>query len=291
MMMSEMDAFLAIRDSENAMELSDVSKEANGWYSRHYQQPVHFEIRVPKTKWCVMRWPNAAMAQLAETSQEAFEDFYFNVCNLDYARFSKAMEPLQERMRKTDKVRIVSPGTDLTFSIKNIPAVKCDGIVNIPDGEIYTAPVKESMNGTIQFNCPSIQKGTLFRNIRLQFRNGKIVEASCDGETEKLNAIFDVDAGARYVGEFAIGLNPYVHHPIKDILFDEKIYGSVHMAIGNCYDNAANGNQSSLHWDLVLIQTPQYGGGELYFDDQLIRKNGEFVVPELSAALSREALI
>ena len=197
-----------------------------------------------------MRWPNAAMAQLAETSQEAFEDFYFNVCNLDYARFSKAMEQLQERMRKTDKVRIVSPGTDLTFSIKNIPAVKCDGIVNIPDGEIYTAPVKESMNGTIQFNFPNIQKGTLFRNIRLQFRNGKIVEASCDGETEKLNAIFDVDAGARYVGEFAIGLNPYVHHPIKDILFDEKIYGSVHMAIGNCYDNAANGNRSSLHWDL-----------------------------------------
>lgn len=290
-MMKQMDAYLAIRDPENVMEMSDLSKEANAWYGAHYRKPVHMETRLKQTKWCVLRWPNNAMAQLAETSQEAFEDYYFNVCNLDYAKFSKAMHPLHELMQRTDKVRIVAPHTDLTFSIKNIPAIQCDGQLNIPDGEIFTAPVRESVNGTIQYNCPTIQDGTLFKNIRLQFKNGKIVEATCDGDNKKLNAVFDIDSGARYVGEFAIGLNPHIHHPMKDILFDEKIYGSIHMAMGNAYDEAPNGNSSALHWDLVLIQTPEYGGGELYFDDKLIRKDGEFLLPQLQEKLSRQALL
>src|SRR3989338_6247601 len=258
-LMEQMNAFIGIRDPENAMELSDLSKEATTWYGTHYRQPVHMQIRVPKTKWCVLRWPNGAMAQLAETSQEAFEDYYFNVCNLDYAKFSKAMVPLRERMQKTDKVRIVAPDTDLSFSIQGIPAIQCDGKLNIPDGEIFTAPVKDSINGTIRFNAPTIQDGTLYKNIRLQFKNGKICEATCEGDNKKLNAVFDMDPGARYVGEFAIGLNPHINHPMKDILFDEKIYGSIHMAMGNAYDEAPNGNKSAIHWDLVLIQRSDYG--------------------------------
>ena len=183
-------------------------------------------------------------------------------------------------MEKTDKVRLVAPGTDLRFSIKGLPAIKCAGTCNIPDGEVYTAPVKDSVNGVISYNAPSMQQGLKYENVRLEFKNGKIVSATSN-YPEQINKIFDTDDGARYVGEFAIGVNPYVNVPMGDILFDEKIAGSIHFTPGCCYDECDNGNHSSIHWDLVLIMTEKYGGGEIYFDDVLIRKNGLFVLPEL----------
>ncbi len=249
-------------------------------YEKLYSTPVHHDIRVPKTRWVVLRYPNTAMAQLCNTSTEAFEDFYFNVCTLDYSKMAEAMKPLAALMERTDKVRLVGPGTDLTFSIKGIPAIPCAGNLNIPDGEVYTAPVKDSVNGTISYNAPSLYQGFTFENVCLTFENGKIVKATAN-DTDRINQVLDVDAGARYVGEFAIGVNPYVLHPMKDILFDEKIQGSIHFTPGNCYDEAPNGNHSSVHWDLVWIQRPEYGGGEIYFDDVLIRKDGRFVLPEL----------
>lgn len=287
--MDQMDCYVAVRGSENAAELSDVPSDKMRLYEVYYSTPVHHEIRVKKTRWVVLRYPNSAMAQLSNTSLEAFEDFYFKVCNLDYSKMGRAMEKLVEYMNKTDKVRIVGLGTDLTFSIKGIPAIPCAGNMNIPDGEVYTAPVKTSVNGTITYTAPSLYQGFTYENVKLEFKEGKIIKAEAN-DTERINKVFDSDEGARYIGEFAIGVNPYITKPMKDILFDEKIMGSFHFTPGNCYDEAPNGNSSSIHWDLVCIQTPEYGGGEIYFDDVLIRKDGRFVVDSLKC-LNPEELI
>lgn len=276
--MKEMDAYIGIRASDNIAELSDVPHQ-----QVHLNTAMGREVineRVNNTKWVVLRYPNNSMAQLANTSLEDFEDFYFNVCNLDYQKMSQAMDALVDLMNKTDKVRLVGEGTDLTFSIKDIPAIKCDGKMNIPDGEVYTAPVRDSVNGVITYNTPSVFQGFTYENICFTFQDGKIVEATANN-TEKLNAVLDTDAGSRYLGEFAIGVNPYILNPMKDTLFDEKIMGSIHLTPGRCYEDAFNGNDSQIHWDLVYIQTPAYGGGEIYFDDVLIRKDGVFVLEQL----------
>ena len=287
--MSQMDCYIGVRGSDNVSELSDVPADKMNLYETLYSTPVHHGIRVPKTRWVVLSYPNASMAQLSGTSTEAFEDFYFQVCNLDYSKMGRAMKALVELMNRTDKVRLTGKDTDLTFSIKDIPAIACDGQLNIPDGEVYTAPVQDSINGVITYNTPSLYQGFTFENVRLEFENGKIVKATANN-TERLNQILDTDEGARYVGEFAIGVNPYILKPMKDILFDEKIMGSIHFTPGNCYDDAYNGNSSAIHWDLVMIQREEYGGGEIYFDDRLIRKNGRFVLPELDC-LNPENLI
>lgn len=278
--MKAMDAYIAIRASDNISEMADVPAAQMQLYQHHWVKPVHLDIRVPRTKWCVLRYPNPSMAQLAGMSSEAFEDFYFRVCNLDYAKMAAAMDPLVALMERTDRVRISGPGTDLTFSIKGIPAVKCAGRRNIPDGEVYTAPVRDSLNGVISYNAPTLYQGVTYDNIRLKFAAGRVVGAT-GSDSEKLNAVLDTDEGARYTGEFALGVNPHITRAMKDILFDEKISGSFHLTPGNAYEKAFNGNKSAIHWDLVCIQTPAYGGGEIFFDDVLIRKDGLFVLPEL----------
>ncbi|BDD05019.1 aminopeptidase [Aureibacter tunicatorum] len=278
--MKDMDAYIGLRSGDNVSELSDVPSDKTAIFNDTVLRQVHFDIRVNKTKWVVLRFPNASMAQLANMSTEAFEDFYFDVCTLDYEKMGEAMESLVELMNKTDKVRITGPGTDLSFSIKDIPAIKCCGKRNIPDGEVFSAPVKDSVNGTISYNAPSPYQGFTFENVVLKFENGKIVEATAN-DTERINKIFDTDEGSRFVGEFAIGVNPYILHPMGDILFDEKIDGSFHFTPGQAYEQAYNGNDSKVHWDLVNIQRADYGGGEIYFDDVLIRKDGRFVIEEL----------
>ncbi|HKM22577.1 MAG TPA: aminopeptidase [Lachnospiraceae bacterium] len=287
--MSKMDCYIGVRGTNNVSELSDVPSEKLSMYERLYATPVHHKIRVPKTRWVILRYPNEAMAQLSGTSTEDFEDFFFRVCNLDYSKMDEAMKSLVAYMNRTDKVHLVGPGTDLTFSIKDIPAIPCAGELNIPDGEVFTAPVKDSVNGKITYNTPSLYQGFTYENVSLVFENGKIVEATAN-DTEKINQVFDTDEGARYVGEFAIGVNPYIKKAMKDILFDEKIMGSIHFTPGMCYDEAPNGNESAIHWDLVWIQTEECGGGEIYFDDVLVRKDGIFVVPELEC-LNPENLI
>lgn len=280
--MEAMDAYVAVRGSNNIAELSDVPDERMKLFRTHWQHPVHTEVRVPKTRWCVLRWPTASMAQLANMSTEAFEEFYFDVCTFDYSRMARQMAPLKALMERTDRVRVTGPDTELTFSIKNIPVIPCVGEFNIPDGECFTAPVKDSVNGRISYNTPTINQGTVFEGITLTFSEGKIVDAVAKGgNTEKLNQILDSDEGARYVGEFSLGFNPYILNPMKDILFDEKIAGSFHFTPGNAYDMADNGNRSTVHWDMVFIQRPEWGGGEIYFDDVLIRKDGLFVLDDL----------
>ncbi|MGN0715008.1 MAG: aminopeptidase, partial [Anaerovoracaceae bacterium] len=258
--MKGMDAYIAIRAGANTSELADVPSDQLNMYYRLTQPTLDY--RVNKTKWVILRYPNPSMAQLAGKSQEAFEDFFFDVCTLDYGKMSKAMDALVDRMNRTDKVRLVGPGTDLTFSIKDIPAIKCAGECNIPDGEVYTAPVKDSMNGVISYNTCSEEQGFTYDNIRFEIKKGKIVKATAN-DTERINALLDTDEGARYFGEFAIGVNPYVLEPMKDTLFDEKICGSFHLTPGMAYEDADNGNKSAVHWDLVMIQREEYGGGEI----------------------------
>jgi len=293
--MQEMDCYIGFSAIENLNCWADVPEEKINIYNKYFYHNVHLRERLLKTRWVVLRYPTSAMAQLAGMSEEAFEDFYFDVCTLDYAKMSRAMDALVSLMAKTDKVRIVSPatatckGTDLTFSIKGMPQIKCDGGCNIPDGEVYTAPIKNSVNGRISYNTPSLENGFLFENISFVFKDGKIVEATAN-DTKRINEVLDTDEGARFIGEFALGVNPYILNPMKETLFDEKISGSIHFTPGNAYDDCDNGNKSAIHWDLVLIQRAEFGGGEIYFDDVLIRKDGIFVLPEL-ACLNPENLV
>ena len=277
--MKKMDAYIALRGSENIFESSDVPadrmKLVNG-----LMRPV-LNWRVEKTKWVVLRWPTSAMAQQAGMSTEQFEDFYFRVCTLDYARMRPGMAALKKLMERTDRVEIKGPGTDLRFSIKGIGAVPCGGLRNIPDGEVFSCPVKDSVEGEITYNTASVYQGVEFNNVRLVFKQGRIVEATCSGDNKRLNAIFDSDAGARYVGEFALGFNPHILQPMRDILFDEKIAGSFHFTPGQAYGDADNGNRSQVHWDLVSIQRPECGGGEIRFDGKVVRKDGRFVLKSL----------
>ncbi len=280
--MELMDAFIGITAPENALEISDLAEDTINLYKTLYTEPVHMKLRVPKTRWVVLRYPTKSLAQSAGMSSEGFEDWYFRVCTVDYGRMNEAMKPLKSLMERTDKVKIIGPGeTNLSFSIKGIPVIPCTGGSNIPDGEIYTAPVKESVNGVIAYNTSSICNGFQFSDIRFHFENGKIVEAFAN-DIPRINSVLDIDEGARYIGEFALGVNPYIDTPINNTLFDEKIRGSLHFTPGNSYEEAFNGNKSALHWDIVLLQEEQHGGGEIWFDDVLIRKDGRFVLEELS---------
>ncbi len=275
--MGDCDANIYVMAGSNATEMADVPG--------HILEMAHV-VNKPLTdlylqkKWVLLRYPTASAAQAAGMSTEAFEDFCFSVSTLDYARMDKAMDPLVELMSRTDRVHVTAPGTDISFSIKGIPILKASGQNNIPDGEVFTAPVRESVNGTIAFNTPSLEDGVTFEHIKLTFKDGKVVAAEAN-EQERIERLLDTDEGARYLGEFALGVNPRIEKPMKDTLYDEKIGGSLHMAIGRAYDEADNGNRSALHWDIVLIQTPKWGGGEIYFDDVLVRKDGLFVLPEL----------
>jgi len=276
--MKKVQSYIAIRGAANTSENSDVPGDSMSLYSK-VMRPV-LNYRVNKTRWCVLRWPTPSMAQAANMSTEAFEDFYFDVCTLNYRKMGKAMETLEKLMARTDKVLLKGPGTDLSFSIKGVGAKACKGDRNIPDGEVFSCPLKYSVNGVIQYNTPSVYAGTRFENVRLVLKNGKIVEATAN-QTERINQIFDTDPGARYIGEFSLGLNPRILNPMNDILFDEKIAGSLHFTPGQAYEDCGNGNKSAIHWDMVLIQRPEWGGGEVWFDGKLIRKDGLFVPKSL----------
>ncbi len=279
--MKGMDAYIAVRGSDNINELSDVPPKKMAMLMGR-MRPVT-DHRVRNTKWCVLRWPTPSMAQQAGMSTGAFEDFYFDVCLHDYKGMLPAMRRLRKMMEKTDVVEITGPGTDLRFSIKNIPILVSAGNHNIPDGEVFTSPVKDSVEGHITYNAPSIYQGIPFDNVRLEFSQGKIVKASAGPKTKELNRILDSDEGARHIGEFAIGTHPGIRHPMRDILFDEKIGGSFHFTPGQAYEDADNGNRSQVHWDLVSIQRKDYGGGEMRFDGRLVRKDGVFVAKSLAA--------
>lgn len=278
--MKDADCYIGISACENRYELSDIPVDKMQLYTKEYIHPVHIEERVKNTRWCILRYPNNSIAQASKMSFEKFEKLYYESCNVDYKKMSDAAETLVELMKKTDKVHIIGKDTDLTFSIKGIGAEKYVGNYNLPDGEVATAPIRNSVNGYITYNTESKYNSGEFTNIRFEFKDGKIIEATAN-DTERLNKLLDIDEGARYIGEFALGLNPYIKRPIGDVLFDEKVGGSFHFTPGECLEKTDNKNHSALHWDLVCIQTPEYGGGEIWFDDRLIRKDGKFILKEL----------
>lgn len=278
--MKLMDAYIAVRGSHNVTELSDVPAERMKVVAAKMRPVLNY--RVGQTRWCVLRWPNPSMAQQASMSTEAFEDFYFDVCLVDYKAMQPAMNALKKLMDQAEEVHITGNGTDLRFSLKGLEAITCGGTHNIPDGEVFSAPVKDSVEGVVRYNATSVYQGKSFENVELTFEKGKIVKATSN-DTKAINKIFDSDEGARYVGEFAIGFNNAIKQPMGDILFDEKIGGSFHFTPGQAYEGVAdNGNRSQVHWDLVCIQRPDYGGGEIWFDGKLIRKNGKFIAKSLA---------
>lgn len=278
--MQDMDAYIAIRGSQNSFENSSVPA-GNMQLAMKHLKPVQ-EERISRTRWCVLRWPTPSMAQQSGMSTEEFEEFYFRCCLMDYRRLGEAMQKLEDLMNSTDRVQIKGPGTDLSFSIKGIPAHLCAGEMNIPDGEVFTAPVRDSINGTVRYTAPTVFQGIPFDGIEFRFENGRIVEAHCNGKDDQLNRILDTDEGARFIGEFALGVNPAILQPMRDILFDEKIAGSFHLTPGQAYENADNGNASQIHWDLVCIQRADYGGGDILFDGKTVRHDGLFVDPALA---------
>lgn len=273
------DSFIHIVYNMNDYEGKNKNIELNKIYGERIKEASN--IRTNQRKWVLLNYPSNIDAFKAGMEYKEYFDYALDVMTIDYAKMSKDIEPLKTLMEKTDKVRLTGKDTDITFSIKGIPAIPCVGSMNIPDGEIFTAPVKNSVNGVITYNTPSPYDGKIFHNVRLEFKDGKIVNATCDENDEELNEIFDRDEGARYVGEFSFGLNPKIMDPMGDILYDEKIFGSIHFTPGKAYEEAPNGNDSMIHWDMVLIQREEWGGGEVYFDDVLIRKDGKFVLDEL----------
>ena len=281
-LMDQVDCYIGLRGYDDLFALAGIPASKMKMFNNIFYNQVHFDRRIPKTRWCVLRYPNDTMAATAKMPREKLEDFYFDCALVDYKKMGKAMMPLKKLMDKTNKVHIKGPNTDLTFSIKDLKAVVCDGRVNIPDGEVYTAPVRTSINGHIQFNTDTLYNGIFYSHVYLEFKDGKIIKAESRANNDQLQKQIDLDEGSRYMGEFAMGVNPYIRKEMLDILFDEKIACSLHMAIGNSYsDETFNGNRSGIHWDLVLIQDKAHGGGEIWFDDKLIRKDGIFVVKEL----------
>ena len=278
--LKKMQAYIAVRGSHNIAEMADVPQEKSALLSSKLRPALDY--RINKTRWVVLRWPTASMAQQAQMSSEAFADFFFRVCTLDYSKMIPGMKALKALMDRTDRVEITGPGTDLRFSIKGIGSVICGGEHNIPDGEVFSCPVKDSVEGHVTFNAPTLNRGIAFDNVRLEFSSGKVVKATANN-TKALNEILDTDAGARFIGEFSLGFNPHILHPMRDILFDEKIAGSFHFTPGQAYEVAGNGNKSAIHWDMVCIQRKDYGGGEVWFDGKLIRKDGLFIPSSLQA--------
>jgi len=273
------DTFIYIKYTKNEFETIDIDPQILKNKGNALEKIN--QTRVNERKWILLNYPSELDAYKAKMNTDKYFQYALEVMTVDYNQMKQDIVPLLKLMEKTDKVRILSPNTDLTFSIKDIPIIPCCGECNIPDGEIYTAPVKNSVNGIITYNVPSVYHGNMYHNIQLTFENGKIIQATSDDNNNRLNEIFNTDDGSRYVGEFSLGLNPKILHHVGNILYDEKIIGSLHFTPGSSYYNAYNGNNSAIHWDLVLIQRKEYGGGEIYFDDILIRKDGMFVLPEL----------
>lgn len=276
----DVDAYISIQAEENDAEFIGINP-ATMQLNARVREPWS-DLVINHRKWVLLNWPTIGQAQKARMPYSEFCNFILDVSCVDYAEMGRRMEPLKALMEKTDRVHITGPGTDLRFSIKGIPVVPCAGENNIPDGEIFTAPVRDSVEGTLTYNTPCPYHGKVYNKVSLAFSKGRIVQASAEQNSQALNAIFDTDEGARYVGEFALGVNPRITRAFGNILFDEKIMGSFHFTPGKAYENDAdNGNRSAIHWDMVCIQTKEMGGGEIWFDNVLIRKDGLFVPEEL----------
>jgi len=268
----EMDCILTIRSQNNGFELADVPQEAIRKFAG-MGISLGKNARKPTLRTSLIRYPTESFAQQCGMSTDACEEYFFKVCTLNYPLLHQEMEPLKAALDRASQVRILSPGTDISFSVEGIQCSISAGTWNIPDGETAMKIVRESVNGIISYNVPSNHQGFVFRDIKLTFKRGQVVGIEAN-DAKRMEAILDTDEGARYIGEFAIGVNPYLRRPIIDTLFDEKMAGSLHFTPGG---TDKEGNDSSVHWDIVQTHMPEYGGGEIYLDGNLWRKDGLFV--------------
>lgn len=232
--------------------------------------------RVLKTRWVITNFPTEAQAQEADMSLSEYEEHVFSAINeVDWRKKFKEQEKLAELLSKTKKVRIIGPETDITLGKTGRKAVNAGGENNIPDGEVFTSVVENLADGFITYTYPAVYLGKEFHKVRLEFKNGRVIKAIAEKGEKDLNRILDVDYGARTIGELGIGNNYAIKKFTKDILFDEKIGGSIHLALGQGYKETGSKNESALHWDMIRDLRI---GGELWFDDRLVQKNGKWLI-------------
>lgn len=232
-----------------------------------------------KKRWCLFYYPNVASAALAKKSLEDWENFVMDSCLLDWKKEEELQKKFIEIMKKVKKVRITGKETDLEVNIAGQKWLTCCGKFNMPDGEVFTSPVRTGVNGFIRYNVPTNYMSHDFNFVKLTLKDGKVIKEQSDNDSA-LKEILSTDKGARYFGEFAFGLNNKIKEGTKQILFDEKMGKSLHMALGRCYEEAPNGNDSSIHWDLIF--NFKWSNAELYFDNKKVFSKGKWTDRKLS---------
>jgi aminopeptidase len=266
------DCYLGLRGASNLHEHDDIpadrlslNQKAMGKISA---------LRWEKTRWCLVRVPNAAFAQQAQTDEETITEMFFNACLLDWPKESARWREWAKRLDGSKRVRVTGRETDLSFSVQGRKWFAWEGKSNMPDGEIMTAPVEDSLNGEIFFDLPGVLSGRLIHDIRLRWKAGRLLEASSSTNQDFLRAVLATDAGSGIVGEFAMGTNLAVNRFCKDILIDEKIGGTVHLAFGRSYPECGGLNSSAIHWDIVKDIRAE---GLVEVDGTPVLRNGEFL--------------
>lgn len=282
--MSNFDAYLAIRAPFNLKEDQsvDASKRAIRSKALKSLSELYFERTANKSlKRSLCQYPTQASAQEADMSLEEYQEFVFNACNLyddnpDAAWLDRraSQQKIVDFLNKKDKIRYVADGTDITFSVKDRIWINSDGQTNMPSGEVFTGPIEDSVNGTVYFSYPAIFMGKEVQGMTLHVKDGMVVDWSANRGKDILDEVFKVD-GAKYFGEVAIGTNYNIQRATKNILFDEKIGGTIHMAVGQSYKQTGGKNMSSIHWDMI---TDMKNGGQIYADGEKIYENGEFII-------------
>jgi aminopeptidase len=272
--MKNVDCYIRIDAKENTRGLSSADTKKIAERSR-ILSPIT-DHRVDKTRWVVTKYPTAGQAQEADMSLSDYTDFVYNaINNVDWSKKFKEQEKLRKLVDGTKTVRIIGKGTDITLDIGGRRAANAGGEYNMPDGEVFTAPIESKTRGFITYTFPAIYMGKEFHDVRLEFKEGRVVKASAQKNEGDLNKILDMDEGSRILGELGIGNNFEIQKFTKDILFDEKIGGTVHLALGRGYKENGSKNRSGLHWDMIKDLRD---GGELYFDGSLVQRNGKFII-------------
>jgi len=269
------DVYISIGAPSNLKELSSIDPARIG--ARMKALKTISDWRVEKTRWVIFYYPTEALAQEADMPLQEFEDFVFNSCLIDWKELSKKLQRLKEAVDSTDKVKILSPNTRLEFSVKGRNSVAANGDKNMPDGELFTSVVEQSVNGYIGFDIPAIWQGNVVEDVTLNFEQGRITNAKASKNQAFLEKILETDEGSKRIGEFGIGFNYNITKSVKTILFDEKIDGTIHLALGRGYKETLSQNESAIHWDMVKDLRKD---GEVYFDGKLRMKNGKWLINE-----------
>lgn len=257
----------------NTRELSDIEPKRISIRQKTLEKL--FKYRTEHTKWVIFYYPTDALAQEADMALTDFRNFVFNAVNIDWQKKQKEMVRLKKILEKKDKIRIISKETDLTFRVKGRKFIASIGRFNMPDGELFTAPLEKSANGKIYYDFPAIYQGREVSGVRLEFKNGKVIKATAEKNEPLLKQMLKTDKGASYIGEFGIGMNYHIKRFVKSILFDEKIGGTIHLALGVGYKDCGSKNKSAIHWDMI---NDLRRNGEIYADGRLIYKKGKFLI-------------